>query len=220
MTKFSRLKSLLFLRNLFLNLTFLVTPLQKLPPEVFHKKAVPKHFPIFTGKHQCWSLFLIKLVFFCEYCKTFKNTYFEEHLRTTASVVFTLVTTVLWKWIFLSEAATVSVLSKKVFLEISQNSQENICARVSFLIKLQAWAWACNFIKKETQAQMFSCEFCEISKNTFLQNPFELLLLSCLYNIWIMKIFKNQFFRIRSVQDGLAGFLQQVDFFIKLQNLS
>ena len=27
---------------------------------------------------------------------------------------------------------------KKLVLEISQNSQENICARVSFLIKLQA----------------------------------------------------------------------------------
>ena len=27
---------------------------------------------------------------------------------------------------------------KELFLEISQNSQENICARVSFLIKLQA----------------------------------------------------------------------------------
>ena len=26
---------------------------------------------------------------------------------------------------------------------------------------------ACNFIKKETQAQVFSGEFCEISKNTF-----------------------------------------------------
>ena len=26
---------------------------------------------------------------------------------------------------------------------------------------------ACNFIKKETLAQLFSCEFCEISKNTF-----------------------------------------------------
>ena len=25
----------------------------------------------------------------------------------------------------------------------------------------------CNFIKKETLAQVFSCEFCEISKNTF-----------------------------------------------------
>ena len=28
---------------------------------------------------------------------------------------------------------------KEVFLEISQNSQENICARVSILIKVQAW---------------------------------------------------------------------------------
>ena len=25
---------------------------------------------------------------------------------------------------------------------------------------------ACNFVKKETLAQVFSCEFCEISKNT------------------------------------------------------
>ena len=28
---------------------------------------------------------------------------------------------------------------------------------------------ACNFIKKETLAQMCTCKFCEISKNTFLQ---------------------------------------------------
>ena len=33
--------------------------------------------------------------------------------------------------------ATGGVLLEKVFLEISQNSQENTCARVSFLIKLQ-----------------------------------------------------------------------------------
>ena len=33
-------------------------------------------------------------------------------------------------------------------------------------------AEACDFIKKETLAQMFSCEFCEISKNTFsLRTP-------------------------------------------------
>ena len=63
------------------------------------------------------------------------------------------------------EAATESVLSEKVFLNISQNSQENTCARVSFLIKLQDSA--CSFIKRETLVQMFSCEFCEISKNTF-----------------------------------------------------
>ena len=48
-----------------------------------------------------------------------------------------------------------------MFLEISQNSQ----ARISFLIKLQAPA--CNFIKNETLAQVFSYAFCEISKNTF-----------------------------------------------------
>ena len=39
---------------------------------------------------------------------------------------------------------------KKMFLEISQNSQESTCARVSFLIKFQPEA--CNFIKKETNS--------------------------------------------------------------------
>ena len=47
-----------------------------------------------------------------------------------------------------------------MFLEISQNLQENTCARVPFLVKF-------NFIKKETLVQVFSSEFCEISKNTF-----------------------------------------------------
>ena len=42
-------------------------------------------------------------------------------------------------WFFhCSEAATGGVLLEKVFLEISQKSQENACARVSFLITLQA----------------------------------------------------------------------------------
>ena len=54
---------------------------------------------------------------------------------------------------------------KRVLWEISQNSQENTYLRISALIKLQAQAW--NFIKKETLAQVFSCEFCEISKNIF-----------------------------------------------------
>ena len=39
--------------------------------------------------------------------------------------------------IVLSEAATRGVLYKKVFLKRSQNSQENIYGRVSFLINLQ-----------------------------------------------------------------------------------
>ena len=43
--------------------------------------------------------------------------------------------------------------------------------RKTFTIKkkgIQRKPEACNFIKKETLAQAFSCEFCEISKNTFL----------------------------------------------------
>ena len=64
---------------------------------------------------------------------------------------------------------------RKMFLKISQNSQENICVSmtlvsVSFLIKLLALT--SNFIKKEALAQVFSCEFCQISKNTFLKEHF------------------------------------------------
>ena len=40
-------------------------------------------------------------------------------------------------WKKSTEAATGGVLWTKVFLTVSQNSQENTCARVSFLIKLQ-----------------------------------------------------------------------------------
>ena len=53
-----------------------------------------------------------------------------------------------------------------MFLEISQNSQENICGGVPFLINLQAEAY--NFVKKETLAQMFYYELCE----QFLRAPF------------------------------------------------
>ena len=42
--------------------------------------------------------------------------------------------------IAITEAVVQRYSVKKVFLEISQNSQENTCARVSFSIKLQASA--------------------------------------------------------------------------------
>ena len=45
---------------------------------------------------------------------------------------------------------------KKVFLKVSQNSQETTCVRASFLLKLQ---------EKETTVQLFFCEFCEIFKS-------------------------------------------------------
>ena len=54
------------------------------------KKGTVKNFASFTGNLLCWSFFLIKLTptqeFFCEVCEIFKNTYFEEHMRTATYV--------------------------------------------------------------------------------------------------------------------------------------
>ena len=55
---------------------------------------------------------------------------------------------------------------------LSQNSQENTCARISFLIKLQA-----TLLKKRLWHKCFSCEFCEIFKNIFFTEPSGRLLL-------------------------------------------
>ena len=70
---------------------------------------------------------------------------------------------------------------KKVLSEISQNSQENICVRVSFLIKLQTWVL--QLFKKETLAQMFSGEFCKIFKNIFFTKHLQWLAL-CILRKW------------------------------------
>ena len=72
---------------------------QKQPTKVFFKKGILKNFANLTGKHMCWSLFLIKLqawgpvtllkrdsntdVFLWNY-QNLTNTYFEEHLRMAA----------------------------------------------------------------------------------------------------------------------------------------
>ena len=70
-------------------------------------------------------------------------------------------------WIFsefgVKEAVAQRWSVKKVFFEISQNSQENTCSRVTFFHRPQA----CNFNKKETLAHALYCEFCEISKSNF-----------------------------------------------------
>ena len=74
-----------------------------------------------------------------------------------------------------SEAVVRRCFIKKMFLEILQNSQENTCAKVSFLIKLLAEA--CNFVKKETLAHVFSYEFSKILRTPFLTDHLRWLLL-------------------------------------------
>ena len=79
---------------------------------------------------------------------------------------------------------------KKVFLEISQNSQGSICTRVSVLIKLQA----------SGLQQVFSCEFCEISKNTF-SNRTPLVAASA--NTILFKDFSTNTLYLKHISDSL-----------------
>ena len=60
---------------------------------------------------------------------------------------------------------TKKVLYKKNVLKISQNSQENICARVSFLIKLQAW-------RHRTKSSGFEAHFSSFNQYIADRNPF------------------------------------------------
>ena len=51
---------------------------------------------------------------------------------------------------------------KGVLRNFAKFAVKHLCQSL-FFNKVPAW----NFIKKETLAQVFSCEFCKISKNTF-----------------------------------------------------
>ena len=57
---------------------------------------------------------------------------------------------------------------KRVFNNFTKLTEKHL-RQTCFLIKLLTCkVKACNFIKKETLAHEFSCEFCKIFKNTFL----------------------------------------------------
>ena len=65
---------------------------------------------------------------------------------------------------FTAEAVVRRCSKKRVFLEMSQNLQENTCATESFLIKSQAPG--CNFIKKEPPNRCIPVNFAK-----FLRTP-------------------------------------------------
>ena len=68
------------------------------------KKRAHRNLRKFTAKHLCQSLFFNKVaglrlatlskkktlaqVFSCDFCEVYKNTFFTEHLWTTASVLY------------------------------------------------------------------------------------------------------------------------------------
>ena len=65
---------------------------------------------------------------------------------------------------------------KGVLKNFAEFIEKPLCQSL-FLIKFKALAWVCNLIKKETLAQVFSCEFYEICKNNFFIEYFRWLLL-------------------------------------------
>ena len=87
-------------------------------------------------------------------------------------------------YVFMLEAFVQRCSLKKVFLEISQNSRKNTCAKVSFLITLHPRP--ATFFKKETLAQVFSSKFCEIFKNIFCIEHLWWLF----YHFWIWTLTK------------------------------
>ena len=76
--------------------------------EAFCKKVVLQNL----ANHRCFS---------CKFCEIFKNTFFHKTPPVAASKKLK------------AEAVVRSCSVKKVFLEILLNSQENTCARASFL---------------------------------------------------------------------------------------
>ena len=68
----------------------------------------------------------------------------------------------------LTEAATGGILLKNVFLEISQNSQENTYVRVSFLVKLQVWGLQL-YLKNRLWHRCFLVTFAKFRRTPFLK---------------------------------------------------
>ena len=130
--------------------------------QMFLKLGVHKNFAIFTGKPLCWSLFLTKLQALkrdsnkglllwilridCRVnwyrCQSKIETYYHHDGKELGFYKIVHI-----KTFRLSKKNNILVMSeviirrcsvKKVFLEISQNSQESNCTRISFLIRQQA----------------------------------------------------------------------------------
>ena len=93
--------------------------------------------------------------FLVNFAKFLRTPFLIEHLRWLLLSIFLRIfrAQLFFAWYSVCEKKIEAVIqtcsAKKVFLEISQNSQENTCARVSFLIKLQALGrcFPDNFVK-------------------------------------------------------------------------
>ena len=92
-------------------------------------------------QHRCFSVKFAKFL-----RRILKKNYFDEYRQATASILFAFI---------LSH----SYNSSYDFIKINFLNCRSSCP--------EEFSKKTDFIKKETLAQVFSCEFCEIFKNTF-----------------------------------------------------
>ena len=88
---------------------------------------------------------------------------------TITAVTFIINSTIIFVAFVVTETATRYGLWKKLFLEILQNSQKNTCARVSFLMKLQAKP--ATLLKKDSGTGVFLWILQNFQEHLFYRTP-------------------------------------------------
>ena len=116
-----------------------------------------------TEKHIWKSLFLVKVADWIPWILHSSISASQEWLVT---LTYPYILNSIPEWM-LWFSQNRSSLQEEVFLKVPPNSQENTVPEPQ----------ACNFIKKETLALMFLCEFGEMFKNTFFIEHLRWLLL-------------------------------------------
>ena len=125
------------------------------------EKCVLKNFANFPGKQLCWSLFLIALQV---EISSAKDCFYLFHLKIYNKQ----------QWRVWTRRDLDRVQSKYFLKMYRSNRPEVFCKKgvvrnfTKFTGKHLCQSLFFNFIKKETLAQVFSCQFCEISKDTFV----------------------------------------------------
>ena len=128
-------------------------------------------------KNEMIKFIIKRQVFFVElsFRTVFVLFYFRENVFFTSYVIHSYRKK--FKWNFQSEAAVCRCSAKQVFLKISQCSQKTPAFEP--LVNKAGALKACIFIKKEIPTQVFSCEYCDFFKNSFLWNTFCSLYFLC-----------------------------------------
>ena len=142
-------------------------------PEVFCEKGVLRNFAKFTGKHLCHGLFFNKVadpktLFLqntsrgCFWTNNdLFNTKFSSKISVCENMYAYLNLHFTWDDIYRSCHRRCFV-KKGVLRNFAKFTGKHMWQSL-FFSKVAGR----NFIKKETLAQVFSCEFCKISKSTF-----------------------------------------------------